>query len=449
MQPRVTPVSCGGAMLLLLPHLLLPAAAAAAGWAHDWNTPASAWWGYGAFGNWVSSDAEVAFVAKNYRIVLLSLNNADATMHMSVTDATMNVSARLKAVNPALKVLMYFNMEMFAGYAKTDPAYATFLRHPEWWLRDDHGNPVISQFGPGYDFSNEAAVQHWLSMPLGPDSRLIDGFLLDGAAGYSQPPNISASRAESLKLAKWRAVGRMQQRLTVANGGLVLANGMIGGLIDPHTHDPYNLGSLSYAHGIENERGTPSFELVDRTTGAFKLGAVAANLAAIERASQLANGSKVVSVNYWAGPITGFSKADDHTRGFPLYAPADPHNAPPNGTSRAQVFEGWQRKLTEWLPFNLAMFLSVAGPRTYFTQMVWYAASQGFAPCPAAPDSCCAPAPFYPEMQRRLGPPAGPRVRLPGHAYRWVRHFKHAVVTVDLEQPLGPGTSIVWDQRPP
>jgi hypothetical protein len=29
--------------------------------------------------------------------------------------------------------------------------------------------------------------------------------------------------------------------------------------------------------------------------------------------------------------------------------------------------------------------------------------------------------------------------------YTWVRHFEHAVVTLDLNDPLGPGTSIVWD----
>jgi hypothetical protein len=411
------------------------------GWAHAWDTPASAWWGYGAFGSWVASDAEIAFIAKTYKIVLLSLTNADATMGMSVSAATMNVSARLKAANPALKVLQYFNMEMFAGYSRTDPAYATFLQHPEWWLRDDHGSPVMGQFGPGYDFSNEAAVQHWLSMPLGPGSRLVDGFLLDGAAGYSQPANISATRAEALKLAKWKAVGRMQQRLSTANGGMVLANGMIGGLIDPHVNDPYNLGALGYAHGIENERGTPSFELVDRTTGAFKLDAVAANLAAIEQASQMANGSKLVSVNYWAGPIIGFSKATDNTHGMPIYAPGDMQNRVPNGT-RAEVFAGWQRQLTKWLPFNLAMFLSVAGPRTYFTQMVWYASFQGFAPCPTAPDTCTAPTPFYPEMHRKLGAPAGPRTQQ--GKYKWVRHFEHAVVTVDLEEPLGLATSIVW-----
>ena len=121
-------------------------------------------------------------------------------------------------------------------------------------------------------------------------------------------------------------------------------------------------------------------------TGAFLKDPIAKNLAAIEKAAQLANESKVVTVNYWAGPIVGFEKRypGDHASGLPVYAAHDPHNHAPNGTL-AQVYAGWQQRLKRWLPFNLAMFLSVAGPSTYFTQMVWYASFQGFVPCPKAP----------------------------------------------------------------
>ena len=142
-------------------------------------------------------------------------------------------------------------------------------------------------------------------------------------------------------------------------------------------------------------------------------------------------------------PIVGFKKRTpgDNASGFPMYAAGDPNNVAPTGT-RAEIFEGWKQILSKWLPFNLAMFLIVAGDRSYFTQMVWYAAFEGFMPCPDAPDSCMAPSPFYPEMHKPLGPPAGPRQVL--STYKWVRHFEHATVTVDLDEPLGPGTSIVW-----
>jgi len=145
-------------------------------------------------------------------------------------------------------------------------------------------------------------------------------------------------------------------------------------------------------------------------------------------------------MNYWAGPITGFSKYGN-TSGWPTYAPEDPINIAPNGTS-AQVVQGWTERLLKWLPFNLASFLTVAGPSTYFTQMVWYSPYQGFLPCPSSPDSCCTPQPMYPELHKPLGAPSGPRRQV--GPFRWVRQFQNALVTLDLTDPLGPGTSIVW-----
>lgn len=149
-------------------------------------------------------------------------------------------------------------------------------------------------------------------------------------------------------------------------------------------------------------------------------------------------------INYWPGPIIGFpSSHNDNMSGWPIFAPQDPLNHAPNGT-KLEVIQGWSKLMAQWLPFNLATFLTVAGPSTYFTQMVWYAAFQGFVPCPQAPDTCLDPQPIYASiMNKPLGPPLGARVQL--STYRWVRHFQHAVVTLDLDDPLGPGTSIVWN----
>ena len=116
-------------------------------WVHDWSTPASAWWGYGAMGGSLFGHEDVVFISKTYRIVVLSLC-ATPQMNTSVSDGIMNVSARLKALNPAIKVLQYFNMNQWPCYLPTDPAYAEFLRHPEWWLRDDYGN-VLRTNGSG------------------------------------------------------------------------------------------------------------------------------------------------------------------------------------------------------------------------------------------------------------------------------------------------------------
>ena len=215
-----------------------------ASWTHGWDTPAAAWWGYGAMNGGLYTDEQVAFVAKTYRVVVLSLC-ASPAQNTSVADGISGVAARLKAANPAVRVLQYFNVHQFACYPPTDPLLVEFEAHPQWWLRDDKGVPVgkpVSAGGTGYqyDYSNADAVQHWLQMPLGqPGGKpVLDGFLLDGGAGYDDPPGIAPARAETLKQARWRAIGRMQKRLTEACGGLVVANGMIGGVQDPTADDP-------------------------------------------------------------------------------------------------------------------------------------------------------------------------------------------------------------------
>ena len=197
------------------------------------------------------SDAEVAFIASTYRVVVLSA--CVGSLNVSVASAIFNVTGRIKAQNPSIKVMQYFNMQMWACYNnQTDPDYKTFLANPQWWLRDDTGVPVMNNGSPQYDWQNLEAVAHWLLMPISRDGVTLDGFLLDGAAVYDPEARINPTRAEALKLAKWRAVGQMQQRLTTASGGMILANGMAGGPIDPHVNDPFNLQVLGYAQCIEN-----------------------------------------------------------------------------------------------------------------------------------------------------------------------------------------------------
>lgn len=262
---------------------------------HDWSTPSSAWWGYGAMGGGeIFTDTQIAFAASTYKVIVLSI--CMGTNTSSVATTVMSVSAKLKTLNPSLKVMLYWNMQQFACYNTEEPDYATFLANPQWWLRDDSGNPVLNNKSPQYDWTNPAGVKHWLSMPIALNGvTLLDGYLLDGGAVYDPEANINPTRLEVLKNAKYAAVGRMQTRLSAINGGITLANGMAGGPIDPHVNDPFNLQVLQFSNGVENERGSPAFEQVNGTTGAYKKDLIAANLAAIEEAGQAANGTKLVA----------------------------------------------------------------------------------------------------------------------------------------------------------
>lgn len=348
------------------------------------------------------------------------------------------VAARLKAIQPAIKILFYHNVDQFPCYSPTDPAVIAFEAHPEWWLKDDNGNVVTPK---GLDFTNEKAVEFWLSIPTNAVGAfdVIDGVLADGIVPMSRP-NMSAARLAALTTGKYEMAGRLNSIFNTANGGLVVANGMTGGPIDPT--DPMNLRALNATGGIENEH-FGVFEQVNHQTGGLNMDVTAANLAALEQAGLVANGSKIVAFNAWPGPIIGFdTNVSSPGHGLPTFSPNDPDNKPPTTGTQAQIYAWWRAQLEKYLPFNLAAFLTIAGPGTYFTQMVWYASFQGFVPCPEAPDTCMGPTPWYPMMSQPLGAPQGPRVQL--GPYKWRRTFAHAIVTLDLAEPLGPGTAIQW-----
>ena len=84
--------------------------------------------------------------------------------------------------------------------------------------------------------------------------------------------------------------------------------------------------------------------------------------------------------------------------------------------------------------FTLAAFLAVAGDSSFFS----YASNS------AHNSYEMGYTPWREEYGWPLGKPLGPRKQLGG--YKWVRRFEHAVVTVDLDEPLGPGTAIEWRQ---
>ena len=95
-------------------------AASGSAWMHDWDSPASAWWGYGAMNGAIYSDSDVAFIASTYRVVVISacLGASNASVAMTI----MGVSARIKALNPNIKVLQYWNMQQWACYNTAEPA---------------------------------------------------------------------------------------------------------------------------------------------------------------------------------------------------------------------------------------------------------------------------------------------------------------------------------------
>ena len=157
-----------------------------------------------------------------------------------------------------------------------------WLAHPEWHLKDDHGN-VVNPSEPKMDTTNAEARKWWLSIPLSGDhgtgtfkgqpvAELIDGVLAD-SGGWSSFPNVSVARLEAISDAKMGMLQELQQQFTKANGGIVMANGisMYGGKnADPRYPGGHNLRALDYTNAIMNEH-TAVFESVNSHNASFNV----------------------------------------------------------------------------------------------------------------------------------------------------------------------------------
>jgi hypothetical protein len=413
---------------------MLPVVLAAAGawntssFTHDFATAGSAYWG--DFGYSLLTAPQARFVASNYRVV--SLEKCTGRQSGVPTEAAIaQTAAQLKALNPNVKVLFYWSFSQ-AGISCYG-AHRRFAAHPEWWLRDDHGN-VVRPDAPQIDVLNGDAVAWWLSVPLAPSLRDIDGVLADGA-GFEHIGGVSGARLRALYAAKIALLSTLQARLE-PRGGMVLANGLSEYGLNPA--DPHNARLVGAAGGVQSEHYA-AFEQIDPVSGGLRLDKVADALMRMERAAK----ETAVFASFWAGPYTGFSTLPGPGKGWPEYANGtQPCGAAQRNCTTADLYTGWRAKLQQYLEFNLASFLLIASPTSFFTQAVWYELHQGFVPCPEAPDACALPEDFYPLLKKPLGRPLGERVAM--GAYRWSRRFTHANVSVDLEDPLG-GSRVVFD----
>jgi hypothetical protein len=193
------------------------------GWSHDWASGSSMT--FTDFGYSLLTDAQAAFAASKYKVI--SLEKCTGRGQGVTSEKAIYQTARqLKKFNPALKVIFYWHSggAGFGCYAANKeyvrPSYAwiiadplfsnRYMSHPEWWLKDDTGAIVGGASTPKLDWSNQAARDWWVSIPLKGDgngtvptfegqplSELIDGVLADGA-GYAKISKISQARLETL-----------------------------------------------------------------------------------------------------------------------------------------------------------------------------------------------------------------------------------------------------------
>ena len=419
------------------------------------------------FGTWradftLSDPWWVDAIASSYAVVMLNnfWKQGPGSYNGTGTDSKVAVARALKARNPALKVFFYQPADRLG-----DTAYVTGLlaAHPEWWLRDDHGNLI--PFGdpkgsrPQIDTSAPGAQDAFanLSISLFHDraeaGRLLDGVFVDGtsytgAARYG--PNVSAARYERLFAGKMLMLAKMHDNLRALNPGAevhgnpLLEYGQItpagGGGGPPAPLPPgadWNTSLAHYDGAFDEMFGT--FGTMDGD-GSWDARKMRVSFDAIANASRA---GKTIVVHAIPGPAGVNDPAQGGlfpTRGAPgnqfhVAAWAGPTPVP-NGTGACRD------AAATMLVQSLAPFLIVATERVFFGYGWFYNLEDGYIPCRKAGVECGMPAGGFPEFGKPLGAPAGPAATDAARNV-WTRRFAHASVSVDLRDRAL--CKIVWD----
>jgi hypothetical protein len=113
--------------------------------------------------NEILTDAQLAFVSSKYRIISLEKCTGIRSGVMT-EDAIYATAQRLKKADPKTKVIFYLatDQQGLNCYA----ANATFAAHPEWWLKDDKGTPIVRTRSYQLDPTNAEARAWWTSIPM-------------------------------------------------------------------------------------------------------------------------------------------------------------------------------------------------------------------------------------------------------------------------------------------
>ncbi|GGD11532.1 putative glycoside hydrolase [Aquisalinus flavus] len=330
------------------------------------------------------SEEEVAFLASNFHFV--TLEKMHALDHYPDNESAARAeAARLKAVNPDLKVLYYWNFLLdYPGYK----ASADRGTEPKYFLHDTQGNLSLkSDKLRRYDVSSPDWQDWWIEAAaemLATDE--FDGIFVDALPQIALKAELAsdmwgADKAAQIEAAINPALHKLRQKigsdeLVIYNGIRSVANGW----------DHGGLKYLEHTDGVIVEH----FDLFQST-------ATEQVLQDIQRMIATGEQGKIVILK----AFPGFTWLDDSIRDTPheeLYALA-----------------------RERIDYPLAAFLIIANEYSYFNYSWGYRAEHGNLD-------------WYPEFDKPLGKPLGPAKRT-GLTFR--REYEHASVILDIDARSG------------
>ena len=329
------------------------------------------------------SDEEVEFIASHYDFIVLEKAHGMGK-YGDTEQGTIEDVARIKALNPEAKMLYYWNLLL--DY----PLYEASSKRegdPSWFIHDTDGNLDKKRSGPNglnkYDLSNENWRHWWVSVAKDMLERgAMDGVFIDAL------PQVALKPAGNMQLwgeEKYSAIEHgigetlVELKQAIGPDTIVIYNGIRS---VPGGWEHGGMKYLEYADGVIIEH----FNAI--------LSQEPAQIAEdIERMTRAGKDGKIVILK----AFPGFLWIDKEKMKMPL--------AEKQKLSRQRI------------EFPLAAFLIAAQEHSYFNYTWGYRAEHG------AFD-------WYPEFDRRLGPPLGDATR-DGYIYR--REFEFASVYLDIE----------------
>ncbi len=156
---------------------------------------------------------EYEYIANNYSIFTVEKRHAwaDYGSKPNTEAATIGTAKKLKAINPDIKVLIYWNIVLNWNFYESQ---TEFNKHPEWRGKDWEFQHVNIDPIPTYDLNNPEVQNWWVNAIVDPVLRgNLDGVFLDAA------PKVPKDQYASL----FQCIDRVRER--IGEDKIVIYNG--------------------------------------------------------------------------------------------------------------------------------------------------------------------------------------------------------------------------------
>jgi hypothetical protein len=367
------------------------------------------------------TDGAIAFLASHYDIVNLEGTITDSTNASCGENRIAEAAARLLARNASVRPFFYLNN--IINYLDTCAAEDFAAHHSDLYLRTPNGSIVTINGHPARDISNPA-VNAWYASTISNatvlkyirgafcDKAQVDASFWVSALGEAKAAAIVAGQQRQLDAVR-SALG--PGRTVVFNGMRASEGNLSLALLGPH------------ADGGEMEHW---LSLEQRTSeGALDLTLVGAALELLSGAAALLP-PRTVIMRSMPGPCISSKRASG------ALGCNWPNNTRPTAPAALAA------AATAHLPFSLAAFLIVAGPR-FHMDWGWGYRVNDYVPCPSlapAVAPCYVPDAWFPLL---LKAPGTPLAGMQQHgAWSFTRNFTGVNVSIDFAAETA---SLAWD----